>query len=583
MNSEDHSPAAWDREADEEERVKVKRALVSVSDKRDLEPFVRGLVELGVEVISTGGTARHLREAGLPIIGISEVTGFPEIMDGRVKTLHPAIHGGILADRDRPSHMKAIAELGIKPIDLVVVNLYPFEATVAQRGVSEIDAVENIDIGGPCMVRAAAKNFAGVGIVTDPADYDSVLAELKDNQGELSRGTRRRLATKAFHHTAHYDSAIAAWFGEQEEDFPSNLMLDLTKIQDLRYGENPHQRAAWYSEVRLGGELAAALEQHHGQQLSFNNLLDLDSCRRVLDEFTLPCCVIVKHNNPCGAAVAETVAAAYDKAVSCDPVSAFGGVIAVNRMVDEATARSLSTNFVEVLWAPGYADEAMEILTQKKDIRILTGQHNRDTCGGFDMKRIIGGMLVQDWDCEVDQRENMEVISTRHPTESGVGRPALRLAGGEEHQVERHHPGQGPHDRGCGRGADEPGGLGQPGGIAGPVPAGRLRGGLRRLLPLPGRPPGDGRCRSDLRDPSRRLEAGRRVPGSGRGPGHGHGGDGATALQTLGCTRLPPAALVRFFPEPPRPSHRERRRPKRRPPRLEQVGPRPAAPVRLPQ
>ena len=401
--------------------MKVKRALVSVSDKRDLEPFVRGLVELGVEVISTGGTARHLRDAGLPIVGISEVTGFPEIMDGRVKTLHPAIHGGILADRDRPSHMKAIAELGIKPIDLVVVNLYPFEATVAQRGVSEIDAVENIDIGGPCMVRAAAKNFAGVGIVTDPADYDSVLVELRDNEGELSRGTRRHLATKAFHHTAHYDSAIAAWFGEPEEDFPANLMLDLTKIQDLRYGENPHQRAAWYSEVRVGGELAAALEQHHGQQLSFNNLLDLDSCRRVLDEFTLPCCVIVKHNNPCGVAVAETVAAAYEKAFSCDPVSAFGGVIAVNRMVDEATARSLSTNFVEVLWAPGYADEAMGILTQKQDIRILTGQHNRDTCGAFDMKRVIGGMLVQDWDCEVDHRENMEVISTRHPSETEWG------------------------------------------------------------------------------------------------------------------------------------------------------------------
>ncbi len=239
----------------EEERVKVKRALVSVSDKKDLEPFVRGLVELGVEVISTGGTARHLREAGLPITGISDVTGFPEIMDGRVKTLHPAIHGGILADRERPSHMKAIADLGIKPIDLVVVNLYPFEATIAQRGVSEADAVENIDIGGPSMVRAAAKNFSGVGIVTDPADYDAVLAELKENSGELSRETRRHLAAKAFHHTAHYDSAIANWFGEQEADFPEHLMLDLVKLDDLRYGENPHQRASWYSEVGAGGAL----------------------------------------------------------------------------------------------------------------------------------------------------------------------------------------------------------------------------------------------------------------------------------------------------------------------------------------
>jgi phosphoribosylaminoimidazolecarboxamide formyltransferase/IMP cyclohydrolase len=401
--------------------VKVKRALVSVSNKRDLEPFVRGLVELGVEVISTGGTARHLREAGLPITGISEVTGFPEIMDGRVKTLHPAIHGGILADRGRPSHMKAIAEHGIKPIDLVVVNLYPFEEVTAERGVSEADAIENIDIGGPCMVRAAAKNFAGVGIVTDPADYDLVLAELKENAGDLTRDTRRHLAAKAFHHTAHYDSVIATWFGEQEEDFPANLMIDLVKLKDLRYGENPHQRAAWYSEVRPSGDLAAALEQHHGQQLSFNNLLDLDSARRVLEEFALPCCVIVKHNNPCGVAVAETVASAYEKAFACDPVSAFGGVIVVNRVVDEALARLLATNFVEVLWAPGYSDEAMEILTAKKDIRILTGQHNRDTCGGFDMKRIYGGMLVQDWDCEVDQRENMQVISTRHPTEAEWG------------------------------------------------------------------------------------------------------------------------------------------------------------------
>lgn len=401
--------------------MKVKRALVSVSDKSDLAPFVKGLVELGVEVISTGGTAKHLREAGLPITGISDVTGFPEIMDGRVKTLHPAIHGGILADRDRPAHMRAIADLGIKPIDLVVVNLYPFEQTVAQRGVSEADAVENIDIGGPSMVRSAAKNFSGVGIVTDPADYDVVLKELQENQGELSRETRRRLAAKAFHHTAHYDSAIANWFGEQEADFPEHLMLDLVKLKELRYGENPHQRASWYSEVGVGGVLPAALEQLHGAHLSFNNLLDLDSCRRVLEEFSLPACVIVKHNNPCGVAVAETAAAAYEKAFNCDPVSAYGGVIAINRVVDEAVARLISQIFVEVLWAPGYNEDAFDILAAKKDIRILTGQLNRDTCGSFDMKRIVGGMLVQDWDCEVDQRENMTVVTSRAPTEQEWG------------------------------------------------------------------------------------------------------------------------------------------------------------------
>jgi phosphoribosylaminoimidazolecarboxamide formyltransferase / IMP cyclohydrolase len=401
--------------------VKVKRALVSVSDKKDLEPFVRGLVELGVEVISTGGTARHLRDAGLPVTGISDVTNFPEIMDGRVKTLHPAIHGGILADREKPAHMQAIAELGIKPIDLVVVNLYPFEATIAQRGVSEADAIENIDIGGPAMVRSAAKNFSGVAIVTDPDDYGVVLGELKQNEGELSKDTRRRLASKAFHHTAHYDSAIARWFGEQEADFPEHLMFDLVKLGDLRYGENPHQRASWYSEIGPGGTLKAALEQLHGQHLSFNNLLDLDSARRCLEEFALPACVIVKHNNPCGVAVAETVAAAYEKALACDPVSAFGGVIVINRTVDDILARLLSTNFVEVLWAPGYTDEAFEILSVKENIRILTGQVNRDTCGSFDMKRIVGGMLVQDWDCEVDQRDNMHVVSNRPPSEQEWG------------------------------------------------------------------------------------------------------------------------------------------------------------------
>jgi phosphoribosylaminoimidazolecarboxamide formyltransferase / IMP cyclohydrolase len=400
--------------------VEVKRALVSVSDKTGLDPFVRGLVDLGVEVVSTGGTARYLRDAGLVITGVSEVTGYPEIIDGRVKTLHPAIHGGMLADREKPAHLQAIADLGIKPIDLVVVNLYPFEETVAERGVTEADAIENIDIGGPAMVRSAAKNFAGVGVVTDPADYAAVLEELRGSDSALSRETRRKLAAKAFHHTAHYDAAVANWFAEQEADFPGHLMVDLVKVKDLRYGENPHQRASWYTEEGSTNG-AVALEQLHGAMLSFNNLLDLDSARGLLAEFTLPACVVVKHNNPCGVAVAETVAVAYEKAVSCDPVSAFGGVIAVNRVVDEATARLLATNFVEVLWAPGYTDDAMEVLARKKDLRILKGQFNRDICGSFDMKRVFGGMLVQDWDCEVDQRETMRVVTTRHPTEQEWG------------------------------------------------------------------------------------------------------------------------------------------------------------------
>lgn len=401
--------------------MKVKRALVSVSDRAGLEAFVRGLVELGVQIISTGGTAKYLRDAGLPITGVSDVTGFPEVMDGCVKTLHPAIHAGILADREKPAHLQEIAGLGIEPIDLVVVNLYPFQETVAQRGVTEADAVESIDIGGPAMVRSAAKNFAGVGVITDPADYPLVLEELRASGGGLSRETRRRLASKAFHHTAQYDSAIANWFGAQEADFPEHLMLDLVKVKDLRYGENPHQRASWYAETGAGGSNAASLVQLHGAQLSFNNLLDLDSGRRLLDEFALPACVIVKNNNPCAVAVAEAASSAYEKAVSADPRSVFGGVIAINRIIDEATARLLSKNFVEVLWASGYTDEALEILTAKKDIRILVGQPNRDTCGSFDMKRIYGGMLVQDWDCELDQRENMRVVTTRYPTEQEWG------------------------------------------------------------------------------------------------------------------------------------------------------------------
>ncbi len=400
--------------------MKVARALVSVSDKKDLEPFVKGLTDMGIEVISTGGTAKFLKDAGLPITGISEVTGFPEIMDGRVKTLHPNIHGGILADRSKPEHLKAIADLGIKPIDLVVVNLYPFEATVAQRGVSEEVAIENIDIGGPTMVRAAAKNFSGVAIVTDPADYTPILEELQASGAELAYETRKKLAAKAFQHTAHYDSAISNWFSQEEGDFPKHIMLDLAKVQDLRYGENPHQRAAWYSTVSAT-DPDASLQQLHGQAMSFNNLLDLDACRRCLDEFTLPASVIVKHNNPCGVAVAENAAAAYEKALSCDPVSAFGGVIASNRVVDEHLARLLSTNFVEVLWAPGYTQEALDILTVKKDIRILTGQISRDTCGSMDMKRVYNGMLVQDWDCEADERDSMRVLTTRHPTEEEWG------------------------------------------------------------------------------------------------------------------------------------------------------------------
>jgi phosphoribosylaminoimidazolecarboxamide formyltransferase/IMP cyclohydrolase len=404
--------------------MKVRRALISVSNKWNLETFARGLADLGVEMISTGGTFRFLQEKGIPVIQVSDVTGFPEIMDGRVKTLHPAIHGGILADRTVHEHMRAIQELGIEPIDLVVVNLYPFEDTAEKRGVSEEEIIENIDIGGPTMVRAAAKNFGGVAIVVDPHRYEGVLEELRESEGALSFETRRDLAVEAFHHTAHYDFAIANWFSSTagDESFPRYIMWDFKKVQDLRYGENPHQRAAFYSDVDGRKHLLSRITQLHGTQLSFNNLLDLDAGRRLVDEFTLPCCVIIKHNNPCGVALAESIAHAYEKALSCDPVSAFGSVIVVNRPVDEELARSLKSNFVEVLFAPAFVEEAVEILAEKPDIRLLVDEEQRrNPRGVLDMKRVLGGMLVQDRDSEVDQRENMDVLTTRHPTEAEWG------------------------------------------------------------------------------------------------------------------------------------------------------------------
>jgi len=402
--------------------VRIRRALVSVSDKRGLVPFVEGLAAMGVEIISTGGTARFLEENGVTVTPVSQVTGFPEIMDGRVKTLHPAIHGGILADRNIHEHMEAIQELGIEPIDLVVVNLYPFSETASRRGVDEAEIIENIDIGGPTMVRAAAKNFGGVGIVVNPGEYDGVLAEMRGNEGRLSLETRRRLAAAAFNHTAAYDTAIATWFNEAAGEFPDSLMLDFVKLQDLRYGENPHQRAALYSDLATDRTPVFTINQLHGAQLSFNNILDLDSARRLVDEFALPCCVIIKHNNPCGCAVAEAITHAYLKALSCDPGSAYGSVIAVNRVVDEVLAEEMSKNFIEVLSAPGYEEEALEILTRKADIRILVDTESRQTLRRrFDMKRINGGLLVEDRDTEVDERENMRVVTTRHPSEDEWG------------------------------------------------------------------------------------------------------------------------------------------------------------------
>ncbi len=402
--------------------MKVQRALISVFNKRGLESFAKGLTDMGVEVISTGGTAKLLKDSGIPVTLVEEVTGFPEMLDGRVKTMHPKLMAGILARRDVPEHMSTIAEHGIEPIDMVVCSLYPFEEVAGRRGVEDEVVIENIDIGGPSMIRAAAKNHAGVAVVTSHDDYDKLLEEIRASGGELSYDTLRDLATKAFHRTAHYDFVIANWFSEADGDFPAYVMRDYEKVLELKYGENPHQRAAYYAEVGLRQHLLSQVTQLHGKQLGFNNLYDLNAARQICQEFTLPCVTIVKHNNPCGCALAENLAAAYDKAYECDPVSAFGSVIAVNRTVDLALAERLRELFVEVLFAPGYDDEALEILTRKADIRILRNDERRQmNPGELDYKRVIGGILVQDKDSDIEDRDEMTVATQRHPTEQEWG------------------------------------------------------------------------------------------------------------------------------------------------------------------
>ncbi len=402
--------------------MKVKRALISVSNKIGLDKFAQALTGLGVEVISTGGTARFLEEKGIKVVPISDVTGFPEMLDGRVKTLHPHIHAALLADRGKHEHMLTLKEHNIKPIDMVVVNLYPFEEVSGRRGVSEEEIIENIDIGGPTMVRAAAKNFKSVAVVSDPRSYTGIIEEMKSNDNQLSAATLRRLATQTFHSIAHYDTVIANWFSEGEDDFPPFMLLDFEKVQPLRYGENPHQRAAYYAEVGARRHLLSRVTQLHGIELGFNNLLDLNSARELLREFSLPAAVVVKHNNPCGVAVAEDIIRAYRKAWAADPISAFGSVVAVNRIIDEELAGQMAKKFIEVLVAPGFTAEAVEVLTVKPRIRILVNEERRKAVTGEpDYKRVMGGMLVQDKDSGMDERENMKVVTKRHPSEDEWG------------------------------------------------------------------------------------------------------------------------------------------------------------------
>jgi phosphoribosylaminoimidazolecarboxamide formyltransferase/IMP cyclohydrolase len=399
--------------------VRVRRALLSVSDKTGVVDFARGLVELGVEIVSTGGTARALAEAHVPVRTIEDFTGFPEMMDGRVKTLHPRLYAGLLAVRDNDEHLRAAAEHSIEPVDLVCVNLYPFEQTVARGDATPEEIVENIDIGGPTMIRAAAKNHAFAAVLVDPADYTPALTELRESSGRLSLSTRTRLAGAAFACTARYDAAISTWFAQREgEDFPRQRALAYEKAAELRYGENPHQRAAYYAQVGAPTHLLAGVRQLHGKELSFNNLLDLSAARELVEDFEEPACAIVKHNNPCGCALGKTAQDAYERAFASDPVSAYGGVIALNRPVDETCAQALSKQFIEVLLAPAFEPEALAVLRQKKNVRLLELPNWPEPAGGLEAKPVIGGLLVQDRDEVSETAEQMSVMTAKQPSDA---------------------------------------------------------------------------------------------------------------------------------------------------------------------
>lgn len=395
----------------------MKRALISVSDKTGVVEFAQALTTLGYEIVSTGGTSKVLRDAGVPVIGISDVTGFPEILEGRVKTLHPAVHAGILA-KDTKEHMAVLAEHVIQPIDLVVVNLYPFQETVAKPDVTLEDAIENIDIGGPTMVRSAAKNHERVGIIVNPARYESVITELEE-LGALSLNTKRMLALEAFQHTAQYDAAISHYLTDVfDVDALSNeIAFGGQKIQELRYGENPHQKAAFYrSGISVSGTLANA-KQLNGKELSYNNIVDVDAAWQLVNEFVQPAAVIVKHTNPCGTAIGNTLADAYARAYAADSVSAFGGIVAVNRTLDKTTAEQIVQTFIEAVIAPAFDGDAVELLKTKKNLRLLEVGEKRSN-NELWIEKVSGGFLVQERDNHNLKLEECDVVTNRVPTEA---------------------------------------------------------------------------------------------------------------------------------------------------------------------
>jgi len=393
----------------------VRRALISVSDKRGLIPFAEGLSKLGIEILSTGGTCRSLRDAGIHVVEVSEKTGFPEIMDGRVKTLHPTIHGGLLGRRGTDEAV--MEEHGIEPIDLLAVNLYQFEQTIARADATIDDAIENIDIGGPAMIRAASKNHDGVAVVVDPDDYDDVLESLKNDL--LSLDARRTLAAKAYAHTASYDTAITKYLSSSLDQNPlgDRILYSGSLVERMRYGENPHQEAAFYIDQQAPKGSLATAEQLQGKALSYNNIADSDAALECVKQFAAPACVIVKHANPCGVAVAGGILEAYEKAFKTDPTSAFGGIIAFNRPLDAGTAKSIiDRQFVEVIVAPEIGDDAAEILKEKKNVRVLRTGDWAESSGGFDFKKVSGGLLVQGSDMGRITADDLKVVTDKAPT-----------------------------------------------------------------------------------------------------------------------------------------------------------------------
>jgi len=397
----------------------MKQALLSVSDKTGIVEFARALSELGYRLLSTGGTAKLLSEQGLPVVEVAQYTGFPEILDGRVKTLNPRIHAGLLARQDMVAHMQSLAEHQIEPIDILAVNLYPFEQTIARADASFDDAIENIDIGGPAMLRAAAKNHASVAVLVDPADYGVVLDELRSH-GRVGSRTRFALAKKVFAHTARYDGAISNYLSSLDENarrgaFPQTLTRQWTRLQDMRYGENPHQAAAFYRELTVGAGLLAGYTQHQGKELSYNNIADADAAWECVRSFEEAACAIVKHANPCGVAVADSPADAYAKAFQTDPTSAFGGIIAFNRSVDAACAEAVVKQFVEVVIAPEFDSAARAVFAPKTNVRLLTVPTG-DAANDFDLKRVGGGLLVQSPDAKRVTREELKVVTRRAPS-----------------------------------------------------------------------------------------------------------------------------------------------------------------------